>query len=69
MERLHKKPFVQNKFYYQLLKKLILSNVPYMDIADAANLKNTVFLDAREEEEYKVSALKMPCLQALKILM
>ncbi|MFM1879454.1 MAG: hypothetical protein RLZZ241_2320 [Bacteroidota bacterium] len=48
----------QNPDFEKLLEKLLNHNVPEMDISRALNLKDsTVFLDAREWDEYRVSHL------------
>ena len=49
---------VKSKSFNFTLKMLLARNVPEITIADAAkNINNYLFLDAREQKEYKVSHL------------
>lgn len=50
-----KRPPVKNKLFAQLLHTLVPAQAPFVSVADAAQCKEAIFLDAREEGEYAVS--------------
>lgn len=49
---------VISKAYSLTLKTLLSHSVQEIDVQEAAKLKDVIFIDAREEQEYKVSHLK-----------
>ncbi len=48
---------VQNGAFNLTLKTLLSHNVPEVSVPEAIKMKDVIFLDAREEAEYKVSHL------------
>jgi len=52
------KPFVANRLFNELLQKIIPKTIPLVNVTDAAQEQEVIFLDAREIEEYKISHIK-----------
>ncbi|MEM1324882.1 MAG: rhodanese-like domain-containing protein [Bacteroidota bacterium] len=46
---------IEKKTYDKMLQKLLSHTVPEVSVSEAKQLKDAVFLDAREPEEYQVS--------------
>ncbi len=52
------KPFVANRLFNELLQKVIPKTIPLVNVTDAAQEQEVIFLDTREIQEFNISHIK-----------